>query len=89
MRYIRKMREGTWENGGQKIKASENTRFYCLIVCDLDQETIRVMREEYQLTPVFDGVDGYIHYNAPLRAYAEFVSFEKVLRDADENTGLF
>ena len=78
-----------WGEGGQKIKATDNTRFYCLIVCDLDQITLQTMREEYQLKPIFDGVDGYIIYNEPLKAYAEFIPFEKVLRDAERKHRAF
>ena len=89
MRYIRRIREGMWGEGGQKIKATDNTRFYCLIVCDLDQETLQIMREEYQLKPIFDGFDGYVLYNEAFKAYIEFVSFEKVLRDAERKHRAF
>jgi hypothetical protein len=89
MRYIRQIREGTWGEGGQKIKATDNTRFYCLIVCDLDQKMLGRMVEEYQLKPIFDGVDGYVIYNDPLKAYVEFIPFEKVLRDAERKHRAF
>ena len=47
------------------------------------------MREEYPLAPVFDGFDGYVIYNPALKTYAEFVSFEKVLRDAERKHRAF
>lgn len=83
MRYIRTMRAGTYNERGQKVKASDHTRFYCFIVCDLDNDRVQTMVEEYTFTPIFDGTDGYFLYNEQLKAYAELVPFEKVLRDAE------
>jgi hypothetical protein len=83
MRYIRAMREGVYNEMGQKIKASERTRFYCYIVCDLDSDKAKALADEYTFTPIFDGVDGYFLYNSNLKAYVELVPFEKVLRDAE------
>ena len=75
--------------GGCKIKASTSTRFYCFIVCDLDNRTITRMKREYQFVPVFDGIDGHVLYNAELKAYVELVPFERMLRDAERKHRAF
>lgn len=89
MRYIEHMQEGTWTEGGGKLKTSNNTRFYCFIVCDLDSRTITRMRREYGFIPVFDGIDGHILYNPELKAYVELVPFERMLRDAERKHRAF
>lgn len=89
IRYIDQIQEGLYAEGGQKIKATAETRFYCYIVCDLDNPTIAAMRREHQFRPIFSGTDGYFLYNDELRAYAELVPFEKVLRDAERKHRAF
>jgi hypothetical protein len=81
MRYIERLREGMWAEGGQKIKASESTRFYCFIVCDTDDPKIQAIIREYEFSPVFDRADGYTYYHKGPRAHAELIPFEKILRD--------
>jgi hypothetical protein len=89
IRYIDQIQDGLYAEGGQKIKATSETRFYCYIVCDLDNPTIAAMRREHQFRPIFSGTDGYFLYNDELRAYAELVPFEKVLRDAERKHRAF
>ncbi|MEK6371222.1 MAG: ATP-binding protein [Acidobacteriota bacterium] len=89
IRYIGDIREGRWSEGGRKIKASSNTRFYCYIVCDLDNPTIDLMRLSHQFKPIFDGAGGYYLYHDDLKAYAELVPFERVLRDAERKHRAF
>jgi len=89
MRYIGDIREGTWSEGGQKVKASPNTRFYCFIVCDLDNPTIDRMVRDYQFRQVFDATDGYSLYHDHFKAYVEVVPFERILRDAERKHRAF
>jgi hypothetical protein len=90
VRYIRDIREGFYRfEDGKKIKVADTTRFYCYIVCDLDNETIRQMVEENQFRPLFGGQEGYSLYNDAMRAYIELVPFERILRDAKRNHRAF
>lgn len=89
MRYIEGIQAGKWSEGGGKIKASNSTRFYCFIVCDLDSGTIARMRREYQFVPIFDGIDGYVLYNSEYKAYVELVPFARMLRDAERKHRAF
>ena len=90
LRYIEKMREGSWSESGQKIKASDNTRFYCFIVCDLDDtKVINDLRVRWEFKPVFDSEDGYMRYFSELKAYVEVIPLEKVLRDAERKHRAF
>jgi len=90
MRYIRDIREGFYRiEDGKKVKAANTTRFYCYIVCDLDNETTRQMVEENMFRPLFDGQEGYFLYNPEVRAYIELVPFERILRDTKRNHRAF
>jgi hypothetical protein len=89
IRYIGDIQEGKWVESGRKVKATDDTRFYCYIVCDLDNPTIMRMKREHQFKPMFGGTDGYYLYNDELRAYAELVPFERVLRDAERKHRAF
>jgi hypothetical protein len=90
MRYIRDIREGFYRiEDGRKVKAANNTRFYCYIVCDLDNKTIKQMVEENMFRPLFDGQEGYFLYNPEVRAYLELVPFERILRDTKRNHRAF
>lgn len=89
LRYIDKIRDGFWNEDGQKIKADESTRFYCYIVCDLGNDIIGQLVNHREFTPLFDGSDGYFRYNERLRAYVELVPFEKVLKEAERKHRAF
>jgi hypothetical protein len=89
LRYIDKIREGFWNEPGQKIKGDDNTRFYCYIVCDLDNEVIHELVNHREFTPLFDGSEGYFRYNSALRAYVELVPFERVLSDSERKHRVF
>lgn len=88
-RYIERIREGAYTEGGQKIKATDATRFYCYIVCDLDGRTIDRMKNRYPFQEIFDATEGHYLYNDKLRAYVELIPFERVLRDADRKHRAF
>lgn len=90
MDYIVKIRKGFWEDSkGQKIKASESTKFYCFIVCDTDDQKIQNMIVRDQFKPIYGGVEGYSLYHASFQAYVELIPFEKILRDAEHKHGAF
>jgi hypothetical protein len=89
LRYMTRIRDGFYNENGQKIKAALTTRFYCYIVCDLDSEEVTRMRDWHQYKPIFDGEDGYFLYHDPYRAYIELVPFERLLRSAKRNHRAF
>ncbi len=89
IRYITDIQQGKWLETGRKIKAVESTRFYCYIICDLDNPTIEQMMLAHQFKPIFDGAGGHYLYHDKLKAYAELVPFERVLRDAERKHRVF
>ena len=90
MDYIKKIREGFYEDRrGQKVKASESTKFYCFIVCDTDDQKIQSMIERDQFQPIYGGVEGYSLYHLKYQAYVELVPFQKILRDAERKHRAF
>jgi hypothetical protein len=88
-RYILKMRAGFYNVSGQKIKASESTRFYCYIVCDTDDPKVQRFLSVAQFEPLFDGEEGYFLYHRGFRAYAEVRPFTRILVDAERNHRAF
>ena len=88
-RYILKMREGFYNERGQKIKASESTRFYCYIICDTDDQKVQRFLLEAQFERLFDGEEGYFLYHRDLRTYAEVRPFTRLLVDAERNHKAF
>jgi hypothetical protein len=89
MRYIEEIRAGLYTDSGQKVRATDATRFYCYIVCDVDDQEVQRLRTRYQFKPLFDGFEGYFLYNEELKAYVELLPFEKILRDAKRNHRAF
>jgi hypothetical protein len=89
LRYVDKIRAGFFNENGQKIKGDEGTRFYCYIVCDLDNDVIEELVKFRDFTPLFDGSDGYFRYVPPLRAYIELIPFERILSDAERKHRAF
>lgn len=90
VRYIQKIRSGFYNDQGRKVRASDVTRFFCYIVCDLDNREIDKLKTMYRFEPMFDGKDnGYFLYHPDLRTYMELVPFEKILRAAKRNHRAF
>jgi hypothetical protein len=89
VRYIEMIREGIRNEQGQRVRATDETRFYCYIVCEVDSKEVQRMTRLHQFRPIFGGLEGYFLYNELLRAYIELVPFEKVLRDAKRNHKAF
>src|SRR5260370_13753815 len=88
--YIEKIREGFWESTtGQKVKASESTKFYCFIVCDTDNQKIQAMIVRDQFKAIYGGTEGYFLYHESYQAYVELIPFEKILRDAERKHRAF
>jgi hypothetical protein len=82
-RYVRKIRaEGLWTLGdgqGTRVRASENTRFYVYIVCDIEQPMIERMIVDMMFRPIFDG---WYRWDENTKIYAELWPLKKVFRDA-------
>ncbi|MEI9932307.1 MAG: hypothetical protein WDM89_17645 [Rhizomicrobium sp.] len=89
LRYIELIGEGVYNDNGDKVKASDNTQFYCYIVCDVDADEIQKLVKRYQFKPLFNGLEGYFLYNPEMNAHVELVPLEKVLRDAKRNHRAF
>jgi len=85
MRYVDKIRDGLHNEAGQRVKASEATRFYCYIVCEIDNEIVKSMVRLHRFTPLFAGEEGFFLYNEPMKAHVEIMPFKKILRAARRN----
>ena len=85
IRYIDRIREGLRNEQGNRVRASEETRFYCYIVCEIDGKEIQRMIKVYRFEPLFGGQEGYFLYNRELKAHFEIVPFRKILRAARRN----
>lgn len=86
--YIREVRAGTAEQrDGRPFTVSGQVPFYCYIVCDLTPK-LRQFAENYDLTPAWDN-QGYFGYNKARHAYAEIISFDKLIDDAEKRNRAF
>ncbi len=85
IRYIDRIREGLYNDQGKRVKASESTRFFCYIVCEIDSKLIKKMIRVYGFEPIFGGEEGYFRYNKELNAHFEIIPFRKILRAARRN----
>jgi hypothetical protein len=87
--YVRRLRNQKIKGiCGRTIPVAEGTASYCYIICDISAK-IREFAENqgWQKTP--DGL-GYFGFNIPLNAYAELISFDKLMQDSERrNRSLF
>ena len=88
-RYIQKMRDGYYNFEGMKVKANDNTRFHCFIICDTDDPKVRRFLEKHQFDPLFDGEEGWFLFHRGYKAYAEVRPFTRLLVDAERNHRVF
>ncbi len=87
--YVEEILKGkAMTSAGRKIPVSGNTRFYCYIVCDIN-EKLENLAQRRALKKTLDeqGFFGYIEH---INAYFEVVSYDKIVTDAKKrNTILF
>lgn len=86
--YIREVRAGTAEQrDGRPLVVPAPTPFYCYVVCDITKN-LRKFADNASLRLGWDG-QGYFGYNAPLHAYVEVISFDKLIDDAEKRNRVF
>lgn len=79
--YVRQIRKGKkLTNDGRTYSINEYTRFYCYLICDLN-EKIDELAENAQFEKTFDGL-GYFGYNKPLKCTIDIIPFNQVLSNA-------
>lgn len=89
VRYVRRIRnKEELDKNGRPISVHENTPFFAYVICDLTPKLRQYLQDEdYKMLP--DG-DGYFDYHSAYRLYVEIVSFDKLLKDANQrNTAFF
>lgn len=80
-KYIDEIRsEKKKRANGLSFGASENTAFYCYVICDLSAK-MKTRCIDASLQPMPDGA-GYYGYNPVRKAYYEVISYPKLLSDA-------
>lgn len=86
--YLRRIRAGEMKTaGGRPIPDAPDIPGFCYVVCDITP-TIKERCEVQGLTVTSDHM-GYFGYNAPLKAYIEVVSFDRLLNGATERNRAF
>jgi hypothetical protein len=81
--YVRQIRKGKkLTNEGRTYSINEYTRFYCYLICDLN-EKIDEFAENAQLEKTFDGL-GYFGYNKPIKCTIDIIPFNQVLSNAQK-----
>lgn len=79
--YVREIKKGKkLTTNGRKYDLNEHTRFYCYLVCDINEKIIR-FAENAQLEKTDDG-QGYFGYNKSLKCVIDVMPFNQVLSNA-------
>lgn len=79
--YVREIRKGKkLTNDGRTYDIGHHTRFYCYLVCDLNEKIIEYA-ENAQLEKTYDGL-GYYGYNKSLKCTIDITPFNQVLSNA-------
>ncbi|PJE45018.1 MAG: hypothetical protein CUR32_01330 [Flavobacterium sp.] len=79
--YVREIKKGKkLTEGGRTYDINESTKFYCYLVCDINEKIIR-FAENAQLEKTYDGL-GYYGYNKSLRCVIDVMPFNQVLSNA-------
>lgn len=86
--YLDRIRKGTvTTKRGRPILPSEDIPGFCYVVCDI-RPTIAQRCRVHGMTRTSDGM-GYFHYNAPMKAYMEVISFDRLVAAAKERNRAF
>lgn len=87
-RYIEEIKEGSLTTAnGRPISIGENTPFYGYIIADLTGKVKDwLTRKDFDPTP--DG-EGYFKYHKAYNLYTEFISWDKLLKDAQMRNKIF
>lgn len=89
LRYVQEIKDGKKKRAnGRPFGNVQNTAFYCYIIADLTESMIESAKGSMlNITP--DGL-GYFGFNQNYGAYIEVISYDKLLKDAnDRNRILF
>ena len=86
--YVRKITENevTTHDGRRPININPGTRFYCYVIADLNKELNEVCKDK-GLTISPDNL-GYFGYNPNYNTYAEVISYDKLLLDANKRNSI-
>ncbi|WP_034949215.1 hypothetical protein [Erwinia oleae] len=86
--YLERIREGkvTTKNG-RPIPGNGDIPGYCYVLCDLTESMHRRCRRA-NLRITSDGM-GYFGYNEPSHAYIEIISFDQLVKSAEERNRAF
>ena len=89
IRYVNNIREGKYKTPeGRKILVSDNTPFFGIVVCDLTAKVEKWLEKEKNFKPMPDRL-GWFQWYENINLYAEVLSWDKVLKDADMRNRIF
>lgn len=81
--YIERIMEGKiTDNKGRPIQISQNTPFYCYLICDLTPKIVSIAKKSgFTKTP---DEQGFFGFNQNFNAYIEIIGFNKLLNDSKQ-----
>jgi hypothetical protein len=81
--YIEKIRKGSMNNyKWRPINANDSTPWYGFLLCDMTDK-IHYFAKRHQLKPSADWL-WYFWYHETYKVYLEIISFDKVVKDAEQ-----
>ncbi len=87
--YVVDLRKGQCTTPkGRPVRIAENTPAYGYIVCDLTPKIQDWLSQRKSYTPMPDG-QGWFNWESGSNLYVEFISWEKVLNDAEIRNRIF
>ncbi len=88
LEYVEQIRQGKVKNyEGRDIKANGNTPAYVFLVCDLTAK-IKKICKQYSLSMSPDQ-EGYFGYQSGYDTYVQVLSYDKLVKDADQRNKIF
>jgi hypothetical protein len=88
LNYLQRIREGGVTTvRGRPIPGADKIPAFCYIIADLTQSLVKRCRM-HQLNPTDDGM-GFFGYHGPFNAYIEVISFDRLLRVANQRNRAF
>ena len=89
VRYVNDIMDGKYQTPqGRKIQVSRNTPFYGYVVCDLTAKVEKWLEREQDFKPMPDRL-GWFKWIGNINLYAEVISWDKVLNDAQMRNRVF
>lgn len=88
--YLRKVQQGSKikQINGRDLRVGIGTKYYCYILCDINDEIKRYTEDNGNFNELYDGL-GYYTFNKQLNSWTQIIDFNKIVFDAKRRHKIF